>query len=147
MIENMKNIKLLDFSGFHIDNSKYSYIEGNDEEVSHATNFVELFTDILLKLKKLKYLNFSNNIIDANSYNEIFRFGDSKSKPDIANALMMIKDEKKIRKVKFNTRNCSTPKFIDTLKEYKIPIYFYNSLPLINYKNPDVDKQIKSIIG
>lgn len=147
MIENMKNIKLLDFSGFHIDNSKYSYIEGNDEEVSHATNFVELFTDILLKLKKLKYLNFSNNIIDANSYNEIFRFGDSKSKPDIANALMMIKDEKKIRKVKFNTRNCSTPKFIDTLKEYKIPIYFYNSLPLINYKNPDVDKQIKLIIG
>ena len=147
MIENMKNIKLLDFSGFHIDNSKYSYIEGNDEEVSHATNFVELFTGILLKLKKLKYLNFSNNIIDANSYNEIFRFGDSKSKPDIANALMMIKDEKKIRKVKFNTRNCSTPKFIDTLKEYKIPIYFYNSLPLINYKNPDVDKQIKSIIG
>ena len=134
MIENMTNIKVLDFSGFHIDNSKYSYIEGDDDEVLHTTNFVELFTGILLKLKKLKYLNFSNNIIDAKSYNEIFRFRDHNAKPDTSNAVMMITDtatdDKKIRKVKFNTRNCSTPKFKN---------------PLISYKNPAVDRQIKKI--
>ena len=59
---------------------------------------------------------------------------------------MMITDDKKLRKVKFNTHNCSTPKFIDMLKEYKNPVYFYNSHPLINYKNPEVGKQIKSIV-
>ena len=148
MIENMTNIKLLDFSGFHIDNSKYSYIEGDDEEVSHITNFVELFTGILLKLKKLKYLNFINNTIEETAYNEIFRFRDRKSKPDTANAVMMITDTAtadKKRRIKFNTRNCSTPKFIDTLKGYKNPVYFYNSHTLMSYKNPAVDKQLKKL--
>jgi hypothetical protein len=60
---------------------------------------------------------------------------------------MLITDENKVRRIKFNTRDCSTPKFIDIIKDYKNPIYFYNSHSLINYKNPAVDKQIKSIIG
>ncbi len=133
LIETMKNIKLLDFSGFQI-------------EDSHSTMFVEIFTNILLKLKKLKYLNFTNNTIEAEAYNKIFKLGDRKSKPDTTKATMMITDDKKLRKVKFNTHNCSTPKFIDMLKEYKNPVYFYNSHPLINYKNPEVGKQIKSIV-
>jgi len=133
MIQGMTNIKLLDFSGFNL---------------SNTTTFVKLFTSILLKLKKLKYLNFTNNIIDTKSYNEIFRLGnskDNKAKPDTTNAIMIITDEK-VRKIKFNTRNCSTPKFIDTNFEYKVPVQFYNSHILISYKNPAVDRQIKSII-
>jgi hypothetical protein len=125
MIQGMTNIKLLDFSGFNL---------------SNTTSFVKLFTGILLKLKKLKYLNFTNNIIDAKSYNEIFRLG-NKAKPETANAIMMITDEK-VRKIKFNTRNCSTPKFIDTNFEFKVPVQFYNSRILISYKNPAVDRQI-----
>jgi hypothetical protein len=128
MIQGMTNIKLLDFSGF---------------DLSNTTSFVKLFTGILLKLKKLKYLNFTNNIIDAKSYNEIFRLG-NKAKPETANAIMMITDEK-VRKIKFNTRNCSTPKFIDTNFEFKVPVQFYNSRILISYKNPAVDRQIKVI--
>jgi len=128
MIQGMTNIKLLDFSGFNL---------------SNTTSFVKLFTGILLKLKKLKYLNFTNNIIDAKSYNEIFRLG-NKAKPETANAIMMITDEK-VRKIKFNTRNCSTPKFIDTNFEFKVPVQFYNSRILISYKNPAVDRQIKLI--
>jgi hypothetical protein len=147
LIENMKNIKVLDFSGFNIDSSKFSYIEGDTEKTSHTITFVKLFTRILLKLKKLKYLNFTNNIIDTKSYNNIFRLGNSNAKPDITNAIMLITDENKVRRIKFNTRDCSTPKFIDIIKDYKNPIYFYNSHSLINYKNPAVDKQIKSIIG
>ena len=138
---------MLDFSGFNIDSSKFSYIEGDTEKTSHTITFVKLFTRILLKLKKLKYLNFTNNIIDTKSYNNIFRLGNSNAKPDITNAIMLITDENKVRRIKFNTRDCSTPKFIDIIKDYKNPIYFYNSHSLINYKNPAVDKQIKSIIG
>ena len=124
LIEMMTNIKLLDFSGFHID-------------ASNTTMFVEIFTSILLKLKKLKYLNFTNNTIEETAYNKIFRFREHNAKPDTSYAVMMIMDtataDKKIRIIKFNTRNCSTP------------TYFYNSHPLISYKNPAVDRQIKKI--
>jgi hypothetical protein len=147
IIENMENIKVLNFSGFNIDSSKFSYIENNEKKTSQTMTFVKLFIRILLKLKKLKYLNFTNNIIDTKSYNKIFRLGNSNAKPDITNAEMIITNENKVRRIKFNTRDCTTPKFIDIIKEYNNPIYFYNSYPLINYKNPAVDKQIKSIIG
>jgi len=147
IIENMENIKVLNISGFNIDSSKFSYIEEDEKKTSHTMTFVKLFTRILLKLKKLKYFNFTNNIIDTKSYNKIFRLGNSNAKPDITNAIMMITNENKVRKIKFNTRNCRTPKFIDIIKDNNNPIYYYNSHPLINYKNPAVDKQIKSIIG
>jgi len=132
MIGNMTNIKLLDFSGF---------------DVSYTTTFAELFTKMLLKLKRLRYLNFTNNIIDAKTYNKIFRLDNSKAKPDTTNALMIITDDKNTRKIKFNTGNCSTPTFIDTQQGYKKPQQPYISKPLINYKNPAVDKQMKTIIG
>jgi hypothetical protein len=132
MIGNMTNIKLLDFSGF---------------DVSYTTTFAELFTRMLLKLKRLRYLNFTNNIIDAKTYNKIFRLDNSKAKPDTTNALMIITDDKNTRKIKFNTGNCSTPTFIDTQQGYKKPQQPYISKPLINYKNPAVDKQMKTIIG
>lgn len=158
MIGNMTNIKLLDFSGF---------------DVSHTITFAELFTIMLLKLKKLRYFNFTNNIIDAKTYNKIFRLDNSKAKPDTTNAVMIITDDKNTRKIKFNTGNCAPPKIIeqplpnplarralriftrenarnkiiDTPNDYKKPTRSSISKPLINYKNPAVDKQMKSIIG
>jgi hypothetical protein len=158
MIGNMTNIKLLDFSGF---------------DVSHTITFAELFTIMLLKLKKLRYFNFTNNIIDAKTYNKIFRLDNSKAKPDTTNAVMIITDDKNTRKIRFNTGNCATPKIIeqplpnplarralriftrenarnkiiDTPNDYKKPTRSSISKPLINYKNPAVDKQMKSIIG
>ena len=141
MIEHMTNIKLLDLSGFDIDDSVYSYYDDIDNSTLYTTTFVKLFKSILLHSKKLKYLNFANNTISAKSYNEIFRLGNTKTKPNTTNAVMMITE----RRIKFNTSNCST-KSIDTLKKYNSPIQFYTYRPLMNYKNPDVDKQIKSII-
>jgi hypothetical protein len=158
MIGNMTNIKLLDFSGF---------------DVSHTITFAELFTIMLQKLKKLRYFNFTNNIIDAKTYNKIFRLDNSKAKPDTTNAVMIITDDKNTRKIKFNTGNCAPPKIIeqplpnplarralriftrenarnkiiDTPNDYKKPTRSSISKPLINYKNPAVDKQMKSIIG
>lgn len=117
MIEHMTNIKLLDLSGFDIDDSVYSYYDDIDNSTLYTTTFVKLFKSILLHSKKLKYLNFANNTISAKSYNEIFRLGNTKTKPNTTNAVMMITE----RRIKFNTSNCST-KSIDTLKKYNSPI-------------------------
>lgn len=68
LIETMKNLEVLDFSGFNICDIYQNYLDLNKKDL-----FAELFNNLILTLSgKLKYLNFTNNIINFEEYVKIF---------------------------------------------------------------------------
>ena len=73
MIKKMTNIEILDFSGFSIcDIYKNCPSRAHN---GHTTRykFAKLFNNLILKLVNLKFLNFTNNIMDETEYNMIFQ--------------------------------------------------------------------------
>jgi hypothetical protein len=70
MIKKMTNIEVLDFSGFNICD-----IYKNRPSRAHTTRykFAKLFNKLILKLVNLKFLNFTNNIMDETEYDMIFQ--------------------------------------------------------------------------
>ena len=70
MIKKMTNIEVLDFTGFNICD-----IYKNCPSRAHTTRykFAKLFNNLILKLVNLKFLNFTNNIMDETEYNMIFQ--------------------------------------------------------------------------
>lgn len=67
MIKKMTNIEVLDFSGFNICD-----IYKNCPSILHEDKFSKLFNNLIVKLVKLKILNFTDNNIDEIEYYNIF---------------------------------------------------------------------------
>lgn len=69
LIETMKNIKVLDFSGFDI----CDIYKNHSTSANKNYTFAKLFNNLMLTLSvNLKKLNFINNIINDIEYNKIF---------------------------------------------------------------------------
>lgn len=73
MIKKMTNIEVLDFTGFSICDIYKNCPSRAHKGHTIRYKFSKLFNNLILKLVNLKFLNFTNNIMDETEYNMIFQ--------------------------------------------------------------------------